>query len=817
MKKIEKKFKRVRNSVVQSINSRPINLYIKLISENLSSIMKKPKELLIKENHTQKYENSYDIIPDNEDRENHILFLALVTFHHKEGGVIECTFPNKEKILTEGKLNSLIDEKNDKIKEDKLVLDLILNKLINYCLIDGIHLFDNESLFFFIHELPKVLYCFSYFIQKKTDDGENNIEDSFQENIRGCIQKSICIVSTLPFFRNFNIYNSYFSILTSQMNLYMNQKSLNDKTALNEIFIKLKSDITYNKKLILNIKKSFFILKEDLLIILKLIILEKKIIFYSQTPSKVSFLILSLLSIFPGYFIDIKSNFDEQNGTPFKIFHDKYLIFPLFTLYDVDFLLEKINNVSINYLIGITNNIITKNKNLKYSCVINLDEHIITYGEDIDENIKIINGREKKLYSHISDMINIEKNKINENGEKEPWIIDEQNDKKNYDCIYMIKKNIRLYYLNIIYDISYLVYEITNRINNITKEQKLFMNLHFNINNNYKIFTSEAQEEKNNNNNSSKTIGSLPHIESLMSDPFLYIFYTILPINFDYLFPEAKKNRKELEKKRETILCKLNNLSFISEWTKTKNFIKWYLSYSPKIIHLSTLNANTESAKLYDYENNYYEGDMILGKKQGAGIINYENKGMIYVGEFKSDLKDGRGKLYSKDGKYSYVGNWMKDKMEGDGILSSDKLGKYNGLFHADYFEGKGNLTDIYGNIYEGDFYKGFKEGKGKLVLNNGNIYQGEFKHDKYNGKGELKDSLGNIIQKGEFKNGILFKQNKNAKEKEIKDKEEIKEEIKINNCANPLNDENEKYEFQIKEQNNKDDLLEKEENKIEI
>ena len=48
-----------------------------------------------------------------------------------------------------------------------------------------------EPDFFFIHDFPKILYCLSYYIQKNTDNGENNIEDDFQENIRGCIQKSI--------------------------------------------------------------------------------------------------------------------------------------------------------------------------------------------------------------------------------------------------------------------------------------------------------------------------------------------------------------------------------------------------------------------------------------------------------------------------------------------------------------------------------------------------------------------------------------------------------------------------------------------------
>ena len=223
MKSLEKKFKKVRSNVVQSINSKEINTYIKNISENLSFLMNKDKDDLIKENDNGKYENAYDLIEinDNNNINEQILFLALITFHHKQGGVVECTFPSKEEILSNDKLNILIDENNEKINNKELVLEYILNNLVNYCLIDGIHLSDKEPDFFFIHDFPKILYCLSYYIQKNTDNEENNIEDDFQENIRGCIQKSICIVSTMPLFGNSITYENYYTHLSTQMTLYM--------------------------------------------------------------------------------------------------------------------------------------------------------------------------------------------------------------------------------------------------------------------------------------------------------------------------------------------------------------------------------------------------------------------------------------------------------------------------------------------------------------------------------------------------------------------------------------------------------------------
>ena len=195
MNTLQKKLKKVRTSYVQLINSKEIKSYIKNITDNLSHLITKDKETLIKENDNGKYENVYDLILNTQnDNNDQISFLALVTFHHKQGGVIECTFPNKETIIGSENLNMLVDKNNEKLNTKELVLEFILNNLVNYCLMDGIHLVNNDSSFFFIHDLTKILYCFSYYVQKKTDNEENNIEDDFQENIRGCIQKSICIV-----------------------------------------------------------------------------------------------------------------------------------------------------------------------------------------------------------------------------------------------------------------------------------------------------------------------------------------------------------------------------------------------------------------------------------------------------------------------------------------------------------------------------------------------------------------------------------------------------------------------------------------------
>ena len=792
MKNLEKKFKKVRSNVVQSMNIKEITTYLKTISENLTNLIKKDKETIMKENDNGKYENAFDLInAEGNNNNDQILFLGLITFHHKQGGVVECTFPPKEEIISSGKLDGLIDKNNEKINSKELVLDFILNNLVNNCLIDGIHLVDTDSNFFFIHDLNKIVYCFSYYVQKKTDDNENQIEDDFQENIRGCIQKSICIVSTLPLFGNILTYENYYTHLTTQMNLYMNQKSLNDKSALTDIYNKLEKEFHQEKKWMFNLRKAFSILKNDLLIILKLILLEKRIIVFSQIPSNVSLVIMTFLSFLPACFSNGKSCFDDQNGTPLKIFHENYLIYPLFTLFDLEPLLEKIkNNNDINFIIGTTNNLVATNKKLNYSCLINIDEQKVQYGECLNESIKIINGREHKFMAKINELLNqcINSENVNNNPNNkkskidEPWILEYGNGKisKLFDSI---KTNILVYYVRILYDISYIISEMKNKYKNDPYEK--ILNIHETINQNYHKSLSNQEnnendqnENENDNNNIIKNNeeDTLPQLEEILADPFPYVVYTVLPIKFDVLnsFSNSDKNKSILEKKRESILIKINNLAAVSEWTKTRNFKRWYCSYKEEIIYHSTLNTKEAHTFLYDINDNYYKGTMLLGRRNGTGEFYYKNEDVIYKGEYKNDLRNGHGKLSSINGKYYYVGDWVKNKMQGNGIYNSSKIGNYNGQFYQNYFEGKGVLTDLENNVYEGMFHKGRKKGKGELKFNNGDVFKGEFKNNKFNGKGVLMDAKGNILKEGEFKDGNCVKYKK-VSTKDVKpQKEEV-------------------------------------------
>jgi hypothetical protein len=275
----------------------------------------------------------------------------------------------------------------------------------------------------------------------------------------------------------------------------------------------------------------------------------------------------------------------------------------------------------------------------------------------------------------------------------------------------------------------------------------------------------------------------LPRIDELISEPYIFLLNSKLSFSINNQIDMgliASPQKTDVPKDLRSPLSDLNILYFVSQWLKTKNFQNWYLSKSEeqnnKITKLSPLNSTKALInKLYDYENNEYNGTMVFGKKNGKGKVIYVKKSMIYVGVFINDSREMKGNISSFDNKYLYDGEWKNDKFEGSGSLVTPDGNKYVGQFKNGLFEGKGYFIDHEGNIYDGNFKNGKKWGEGELSMTNGNKYIGMFKEDKFNGKGKMLDKDGNILQEGNFKDGIFVPKKKKDKDK-TKGKEDVDE-----------------------------------------
>ena len=819
-------FAKMKENLKQVFNLKSINKEIKILSEQFLSLTKKDNSEILVENNYDKYELSYSPISYNDDiiETNNLLYLALVSFHQKKGSVIELTFPPIDKLINEpnDELKNLVEENNSINNNIEGIINNINSQLVNYSLMDGIHLVDNDTQIYILHNYKKPIYCLSYYVQVKTGNGYPQKEDSFQENVRECIQKAVCIVTLKPFFTHKLLYQNFYTYLTCQMNAFMEQESLNEKTKLKILYDILSKKITLidlNKdQWLLNIRKLFCLLRGDLITILKLILCEQNIIVYSQVPSNVSLFIICLLSILPGEICQELSNYDMQNGTPFKIFHENYLVYPLFTLFDLSPLIEKIkNNENFHYICGTTNLLVAQSKNINYACFINVDELTVTYRENLNDDLTYLNSYENKIIDEINKKINhnIEKEGIIKDYEyskkfnvDEKWIIFwDKLKKENIKEYEFITKKIRKHFYEIAFDINYLMKEIKdiNKNNDQNKAQLILKEINEDINNKFikylgkSIDNSNNKEEKSNEekskeeNNTNDTSPSnkkkliLPRIDEVISEPYIYLLNSKLSFSIKNQIDMgliASPANEEIPEDLNSPLSNLNVLTFVSFWIKTKNFKNWWntAQNNDKIINLSKLNsARASVTKLYDYENNEYNGYMKYGKKNGKGKFIFNDKEMIYVGDFKNDLREGKGNLFSVDNQYLYDGDWKNDKYNGSGSLVSPVKGKYVGEFKDGIFEGNGYLIDNEKNVYNGKFKEGKKFGEGELSMSNGNKYIGMFKDDKYNGKGKLLDSKGNIIQEGIFKNGEFVPSKKKKDDSENEDIQQVKNDTQEN------------------------------------
>ena len=484
-----------------------------------------------------KYFENTDLISKEN---NGFLFLAIVSFHQKHGSLVECTYPSRETILKEHNdfLTSFIEGKTAEQN-----LDEIYYKLSIYCLPDGIHLTNRDNEIFFIQSEKKVLYCTSTYRQIKTNI--KDVQDDFQENVRDCIQKALCIVSIKP---NFSYF---YDKINKTLDLFMSQDTLNDKQIIESSFENLHNEestltfSSYEDFLIkfFNYRKLFKFLLEDVFKIIKLILLEKKILVFSKLPSNGSLFIISTISLFPGLFSysqkdSIEKNnyekFLKQTGFPLKLFHNKHVLFPIFTLFDLD----KISKEKVDsYIICTSNPLVLQSKEVLWDCLINLDDKEITYRDNLPdyllevknfekdmiskiiELIKTDEKVEEKYYEKKKDNIDILKYFSNKRELKGEWIVFDylmknmiENDKnfqfntELYETICsenrFIKDKFSEYFLSFFYDLSLSKKKVINKsnLNEILISSHPLMN----------------------NSNQNQNFGILPTLEEYCSDPSIY-------------------------------------------------------------------------------------------------------------------------------------------------------------------------------------------------------------------------------------------------------------------------------------------------------
>lgn len=563
-----------------------------------------------------------------------ILMIAIITFHHKKGSVVEFTYPSKEELLSPQ--NNSLPSLDNKLLPSK-VLDILLNQLTFYCLPDGCHLINEDNQFFIIQHFNYLLYCVSCYKQTKY-----SIEDE-QENTRNCVQKAMCIVSKFP------LFGHYYSKLSLTIEAFFSQHTLKDKEIVSQLYQSCRN-ISFNNLnknelyLTFSLRKLLLFTKDKLWLLIKLILLEKKILIFGKRASDVCSFIITLLSIFPGsllFNLEIGKEIEyfrkslNMYGLPLKIFHNKYKLFPLISLHEI----EDIDSKCESYVIGTTNQIITKMNKLKIDCLVEIDSQKITLNETnctLNEKVFKHSKKEKKILTLIQTKLK----DINIKYEQDNWIsdlnINTNNDFGRTDD-YLIKL-LQNYFYEFLINIA-LAIKITKNAN-----EEIYKSI--------ELIKIEDIADSGDENES-------------ISDKF------------------KNKILKENEKIAKQTITKIlhdYNKDFIFNWLQTQNCKTWLHEHDKNLGYKSEYVKHANDVTIYYENGDVYNGSLKMGKRNGNGSYREISTKRVYNGEWVNDERNGIGSLTSEDLQYIYDGEWKNGMMNGNGQLI-DKKSKYSGTF----------------------------------------------------------------------------------------------------------------------------------------
>ena len=664
----------------------------------------------------EKYKNEFLPLNIYYKKEHHssnpILYIAVISFNQKKGSIIEFTYPEKEKLLQENEstksfFESLIIQTDKKLDTTEKVFDNINNQLTYLCMPDGAHSLTSDSQFFIIQNFPKILFGISCYRQLQVTQA---MKEDEQENTRECVQKAMCIISYLP------LFGQMASKLSMTMLAYFNQDSLKNKTIIEDLYSNYSRNYMSKIKVSeilesFSLKRLIYFTRDKIFSLIKLIMLEKKILVYSHISNNICSFMFSFLSLFPaGAFFSLDNEGRTKNyydcyspyGFPLKFLNKNSVIYSILTLYDIEKIEEK--NI-ISYFIGTTNPLLMNYNKIEFDCIINLDEDKITFN--------------KKLNSHLLTLGKIE-NKIMNRIYKECKSLFKEDNTGNMDDNWMLDK------------------EENKKTKNLKKKKT-------------KKEGRKSVYLLDENENLSLFEGSDDYIRNIFTN---YITQFLSDIHLCQFLTKADNYNNETKLTKLKDILNEYNCNFILNWIRTtKNFLFWNYEHDPNLWRLSFHLKKCKNVKKIYENGDIYEGEFSYGRPHNKGKLEFTINEIpyTYVGEFANGKKQGKGNLSSKDNKYNYDGDWMNDKYEGFGALF-DKGEKYTGDFKNGNYHGNGCLYKINGDILEGEFFEG-KLKNGKISYKNGDTYEGLLENEKYNGKGVYKYKNGDLF-KGKYING---------------------------------------------------------------
>lgn len=212
------------------------------------------------------------------DCEGPILYVIVVGFHHKKGCQVEYSFP------------ALVPDAPNECPPGWKYLPTL-------ALPDGSHNYDEDTVYFHLPSLtdPKrTVYGISCYRQIPVDQIKNRTADI----TRGTVQKSVCVLSKLPLYGHIQVK---MALIT---HAYFDEGDFSKVSLLEDTYHHLNSVLLQNEQApqtFVGLSARDFILqwRHKALLLFKLLLLEKRVIFYRSPVQPLCSSILTLLSLHP--------------------------------------------------------------------------------------------------------------------------------------------------------------------------------------------------------------------------------------------------------------------------------------------------------------------------------------------------------------------------------------------------------------------------------------------------------------------------------------------------------------------------------------
>lgn len=212
-----------------------------------------------------------------------MLHVIVVGFHHKKGCQVEFSYPP----LIEG--NSY--ESHEIPDEWKHIPSLALP--------DGAHNYEKDTVYFVLPGRKKsqeTIYGVSCYRQMDAKDLINRTADV----TRSTVQKSVCVLSKLPLF---GLIKAKLELIT---HAYFDERDFSQVALLEQTYKNLNASLTQSLLqgsqvfLGLPVRDLVILYKHKIIVLFKLLLLERRVLFFGSPVELLSQSLLSIISLFPG-------------------------------------------------------------------------------------------------------------------------------------------------------------------------------------------------------------------------------------------------------------------------------------------------------------------------------------------------------------------------------------------------------------------------------------------------------------------------------------------------------------------------------------